>query len=60
MGFLRMWRNWIAECLRITFVSILVNVSSTKEFGVGRGSRKGNPLSHFLFIIMAKGLNDLM
>ncbi|GAU14424.1 hypothetical protein TSUD_249640 [Trifolium subterraneum] len=40
--------------------SVLVNGSPTDEFPLERGLRQGDPLSHFLFLLAAKGLNVLM
>ncbi|GLU02749.1 hypothetical protein SLE2022_199870 [Rubroshorea leprosula] len=60
MGFSAMWRKWIQECLNSSSVSILINGSPTNQFPVNKGIRQGDPLSPFLFLIVAEGLNGLM
>ncbi|GKU90659.1 hypothetical protein SLEP1_g4626 [Rubroshorea leprosula] len=60
MGFCEKWRLWIQECLRSSLVSILVNGSPSRQFNVSRGLRQGDPLSPFLFLIIAEGLNGLV
>ncbi|GKA59431.1 putative RNA-directed DNA polymerase [Tanacetum coccineum] len=60
MGFERKWCGWIRECLETATYSILVNGTPTKEFVLQRGIRQGGPLSPFLFLIVAEGLNIMM
>lgn len=60
MGFSVLWRKWIRECLNMASISILVNGSPTEEFKVGMGLRQRDPLSPFLFLIVAEGLNVIM
>ena len=41
-------------------MSIIVNGTPCKPFKMGRGIRQGDPLSPFLFVIMAEVLNRLL
>ncbi|GJT56005.1 RNA-directed DNA polymerase, eukaryota, reverse transcriptase zinc-binding domain protein, partial [Tanacetum coccineum] len=45
-------------CLSSSRASILVSGSPTSKFSINRGLRQGDPLSHFLFILVMKGLHN--
>lgn len=60
MGFGEKLRNWIELLVFKRNMSVLVNGSPKKEFGVGKGLRQGDRISPFLFVLVAEGISMLV
>jgi hypothetical protein len=56
-GFASEWVDWILNLTSSSFFSILINGVPSRPFVPSQGIHQGDPLSPFLFIIMAEGLN---
>ncbi|XP_058726307.1 uncharacterized protein LOC131597639 [Vicia villosa] len=60
MGFGVKWMNWMELLIFNSKMSVLINGSPTKEFIVHKGLRQDDPLSLFLFVLVAEGLTGLV
>lgn len=59
-GLCNKWRSWIRKCIFNGNLSVLVNGSPTEEVQIQKGLKQGDPLTSFLFLLVAEGLNGLM
>lgn len=60
MGFRRKCMKWTNGGIFSSYISVLVNGSPTKDFKVFKVLRHGDPLSPFLFSIVAEGFVALV
>lgn len=58
MGFSQMWIDWIYQCISTVSFYLLVNGSRSKPFVPTCGLRQGDPLSPYLFILVAQAFSD--
>jgi hypothetical protein len=59
-GLGRRWIEWIKACVFVGSLSVLVNGSPTYTVNIKRGLKQGDPLAHFLFLLVAEGIRLLM
>eukprot|EP00268_Persea_americana_P012098 TRINITY_DN15081_c1_g2_i1.p1 TRINITY_DN15081_c1_g2~~TRINITY_DN15081_c1_g2_i1.p1 ORF type:complete len:104 (-),score=8.03 TRINITY_DN15081_c1_g2_i1:580-891(-) len=60
MGFGEKWSQWTKECVSSACFSIIINGSPTGFIQAQRDITQGDPLSPFLFVIVAEALNMMI
>ena len=60
LGFVDKWRKLIMQCVTTISYAIKINGSPRGRIIPSRGTRKGDPLSPYLFLLCAEGLSALI
>ena len=59
-GFYLKWVNWVMSFVISASFSVIVNGVPSEPFTASRGLRQGDPISPYLFIILAEGLGHFL
>jgi hypothetical protein len=55
-GFGERWICWMQACLYVRNLLVLVNgISTDQEGNIAKGLKQGDPLAHFLFLLVVRG-----
>lgn len=60
MGCSDRWRGWMQAFVSVAYMSVLVNRSLKCFFNICKGIKEGDPLSPFLYVMVAESLHKTL